>query len=210
VKSQRILLLVLASDFYFLIFNFEIMQYLDSVKRQFKMYKSLGEKAMAQIADDQLNWQANEDSNSVAAIVKHMWGNMMSRWTDFLTTDGEKPWRRRDAEFDNEVMNRDAIMKIWEEGWQCLFNALDSITDADLERIIYIRNEGHTVLEAVNRQIAHYSYHVGQIVYLSKLRTVGAWKSLSIPRNQSDSYNAGKFAQDKQVRHFTEDLPENR
>ncbi len=169
------------------------------------MYKQLGEKALAQIDDQQLNWQANEDSNSIAAIVKHMWGNMMSRWTNFLTTDGEKPWRQRDAEFENEVMNRDALLKKWEEGWQYLFNALNSITDDDLEKIIYIRNEGHSILEAINRQIAHYSYHVGQIVYISKLRSKAEWKSLSIPRNKSNEYNTGKFSQDKQVRHFTDD-----
>lgn len=182
-----------------------MIKYIDSAKRQFQMYKQLGEKAMGQIDDEQLNWQANEDSNSVAAIVKHLWGNMMSRWTDFLTTDGEKPWRQRDAEFDNGKIDRVAILKMWNEGWQCLFAALDSITDADLERIIYIRNEGHTVLEAINRQISHYSYHVGQIVYVSKLRSSNQWASLSIPRNQSAMYNAGKFSQEQQVRHFTED-----
>lgn len=187
-----------------------MINYLDSARRQFLMYKTLGEKAMAQIGDDQLNWQANEDSNSVANIVKHLWGNMMSRWTDFLTTDGEKPWRQRDAEFENNTPDRATVMQWWEEGWKCLFDALNSITDEDLERVIYIRNEGHTILEAVNRQIAHYSYHVGQIVYLSKLKSTDSWKSLSIPRNQSDTYNAGKFAQEKQVRHFTDDWTEKK
>ncbi len=182
-----------------------MLQYLDSAKRQFRMYKQLGEKAMAQIADGELNWQANEDSNSVAAIVKHLWGNMLSRWTDFLTTDGEKPWRERDAEFETADVSRAQIMQWWEEGWQCLFNALDSITDADLDKVIYIRNEGDTVLSAINRQISHYSYHVGQIVYISKLRSTATWSSLSIPRNQSANYNAGKFAQKKQEKHFTDD-----
>jgi len=174
------------------------------------MYKQLGEKAMAQLDEQELNWQANEDSNSIATIIKHLWGNMLSRWTDFLTTDGEKPWRQRDAEFENEVLGRDALMQKWEEGWQCLFNALNSITDNDLEKIIYIRNEGHTILEAVNRQISHYAYHVGQIVYISKLRTKEAWKSLSIPRNKSNEYNAGKFAQEKGQRHFTDDWVEQK
>src|SRR3954465_6644595 len=113
------------------------------------MYKQLGEKAMAQIDEPQLSWQANEDCNSIATIVKHLWGNMLSRWTDFLTTDGEKPWRQRDAEFENENISRDALMKQWKEGWQCLFTALDNIADDDLEKIIYIRNEGHTILEAI-------------------------------------------------------------
>ncbi len=182
------------------------MNYLQSANRQFKMYKQLGEKAMAQMSDEALNWQSNEDSNSASMVVKHLWGNMMSRWTDFLTTDGEKPWRQRDAEFDNDVKGREALMAKWEEGWQCLFNALDSITDNDLDKIIYIRNEGHTILEAINRQIAHYSYHVGQIVYIAKLCSNNDWSSLSIPRNQSASYNAGKFAQEKGTRHFTDEF----
>ena len=187
-----------------------MIHYLDSAKRQFMMYKTLGEKAIAQIDDKELNWQANEDSNSIVSIVKHLWGNMLSRWTDFLTTDGEKPWRQRDAEFEQEVLDREALMKKWNEGWQCVFDALNSITDDDLEKIIYIRNEGHTILEAINRQIAHYSYHVGQIVYISKLRSKEEWKSLSIPRNKSNEYNAEKFSQEKQKRNFTDDWIEKK
>ena len=182
-----------------------MISYLDSAKRQFTMYKQLGEKAMAQMGEDDLNWHANDDSNSVITIVKHMWGNMMSRWTDFLTTDGEKPWRHRDAEFEQDVLDRQSMMKKWDEGWQCLFAALGSITDDDLEKIIYIRNEGHTILEAINRQIAHYSYHVGQIVYIAKLMSKQEWKSLSIPRNKSSEYNAAKFSQEKGSRNFTDD-----
>ncbi len=173
--------------------------------RQFMLYKQLGEKAIAQLDDTELNWQANEDSNSIANIVKHLWGNMLSRWTDFLTTDGEKPWRERDAEFEPKAMDRATVMKLWEDGWQCLFAALDSITDEDLGRIIYIRNEGDTVLSAINRQISHYAYHVGQIVYVSKLRVKEDWQSLSIPRNKSAEYNAGKFEQEKSERHFTDE-----
>ena len=181
------------------------IQYLQSATRQFTMYKQLAEKAMAQLPEEELNWHANDDSNSVAAIIKHLQGNMLSRWTDFMTTDGEKPSRQRDAEFDNEVVTRATLMARWEEGWQCLFAALSSITDDDLNKIIYIRNEGHTVLEAINRQIAHYSYHVGQIVYISKLRTNQEWNTLSIPRNRSAEYNAGKFAQERAERHFTDE-----
>lgn len=181
------------------------IQYLFSAKRQFQMYKTLGEKAMEQVDETQLSWQANEESNSIATIIKHMWGNMLSRWTDFLTTDGEKPWRQRDAEFENDWKDRETMMKKWEEGWQCLYSALDSIKDDDLERIIYIRNEGHTILEAINRQIAHYSYHVGQIVYIAKLCKNDSWKSLSIPRNKSNEYNSGKFSQEKERKHFTDD-----
>jgi hypothetical protein len=187
-----------------------MIQYLDSAKRQFMLYKQLGEKAIAQIDDKDLNWQANEDSNSIATIVKHLWGNMLSRWTDFLTTDGEKTWRQRDAEFEQEVLDRETLMKKWNDGWQCVFDALNSITDADLEKIVYIRNEGHTILEAINRQISHYSYHVGQIVYISKLRSKEEWKSLSIPRNKSNEYNAGKFSQEKQKRNFTDDWIEKK
>lgn len=179
--------------------------YLSSAIRQFQLYKQLGEKAMAQVPDEALFIQANEDSNSIGTIVKHLWGNMLSRWTDFLTTDGEKPWRERDAEFDNDINTREALIQKWEQGWQCLFNALNSITDEDLERIIYIRNEGHTILEAINRQIAHYSYHVGQIVYIAKVYKTGDWQTLSIARNKSKDYNDGKFSQEKSNRHFTDE-----
>jgi hypothetical protein len=178
--------------------------YLSSSLRQFRYYKSLGDKAMAQTSDDGLFWQAGIDSNSIATIVKHLWGNMLSRWTNFLTEDGEKPWRERDGEFDQETADRNQVLERWEAGWNCLFNALEPLTAADLERIIYIRNEGHTVLEAINRQIAHYAYHVGQIVYIAKLLNNERWQSLSIPRNQSQAYNAGMFAQEKAQRHFTE------
>lgn len=181
------------------------LAYLKSIDRQFRYYKSLGEKAMAQLDEKTLFHQPNEDSNSIATIVKHLWGNMLSRWTDFLTTDGEKEWRERDAEFENDLQSKEAMMQKWEEGWACLFDALASITDSDLSMIIYIRNEGHTVLEAINRQLAHYSYHVGQIVYAAKLLKNGGWESLSIPKNQSAAYNQEKFSRDKDKRHFTDE-----
>jgi len=182
-----------------------MIPYLKSARRQFEYYKQLGEKSMLQVSDEQLFWQPNEETNSIAIIVKHLWGNMLSRWTDFLTTDGEKPFRQRDAEFVNDTPDRNALMLQWHEGWQCLFHAMDSITDEDLEQIIYIRNEGHTVLEAFNRQVAHYSYHVGQIVFLAKMMKNENWQSLSIPRNQSAGYNAVKFSQEKGQRHFTDE-----
>ncbi len=178
--------------------------YLDNSKSIFRLYQQLGEKAISQVDDKDLNWHENEDSNSIVTIVKHLWGNMLSRWTDFLTTDGEKPWRKRDDEFEGESITREELMKKWEDGWQCLFKALGSITDNDLERIIYIRNEGQSVLDAINRQVAHYSYHVGQIVYISKLRSKADWKSLSIPRNKSDEYNEGMFSKEKGNRNFTD------
>jgi hypothetical protein len=179
--------------------------YLQSASRQFQYYKQLGEKAMEQLEPEQLFLQPNEASTSIAVIVKHLWGNMLSRWTNFLTEDGEKPWRQRDSEFENDLKGKEDLLAKWNEGWGCLFNALDSITDADLDRIIYIRNEGHSILDAVNRQIAHYCYHVGQIVYIAKMMKNEGWKSLSIPKNQSQSYNAEKFAQEKEVRHFTDE-----
>lgn len=175
------------------------IHYLESAKRQFHKYKDAGEKAMAQVEDKELSWQANEESNSINTLVKHLWGNMLSRWTDFLTTDGEKPGRERDSEFDNEPMTREELMKKWEEGWACLFHALNSITDFDLDKIVFIRGEGHTVLEAINRQIAHYSYHVGQIVYISKIRANKEWISMSIPRNKSADFNSKMFGEAKNL-----------
>ena len=182
------------------------LPYLKSAIRQFEYYKHLGEQAMLQIDDSRLGWQANEESNSIPTIVKHLHGNMLSRWTDFLTEDGEKPWRQRDAEFENNITTREEVMKAWNEGWSCLFHALNSITDSDLDKTIYIRNDGHTVLEAINRQLAHYPYHIGQIVFVAKMIKNDGWKSLSIPRNKSVQYNSEKFSQEKKSRHFTDDL----
>lgn len=179
--------------------------YLESVKKQFLYYKALGEKAIDQLEPVQLFQAANEDSNSIATIVKHLHGNMLSRWTDFLTTDGEKSWRKRDEEFENDIADKDKLLTQWNEGWKCLFDALDSLQPDQLSHIIYIRNEGHTVMDAINRQLAHYPYHVGQIVYAAKILKKSAWQSLSIPRKKSVDYNANKFAQEKAVRHFTDD-----
>ncbi|QKG52812.1 DUF1572 family protein [Hymenobacter sp. BRD67] len=180
--------------------------FLSSARKQFAYYKLLGEQAMRQVPDDQLFWQPNAASNSMAAIVKHMWGNMLSRWTDFLTSDGEKPWRDREAEFDNDLQTRDALLQRWEAGWQCLFAALDTLTEADGDRLIYIRNQGHTVMEAINRQLAHYPYHVGQLVFIGKLVAGDAWQSLSIPRGNSAAFNAEKFAQGPHQAHFTDEV----
>ncbi|MBF8964084.1 DUF1572 domain-containing protein [Pontibacter sp. FD36] len=180
--------------------------YLSSLIKQLEYYKMLGEKAMAQVPDDMLFWQYNAESNSIAVIVNHLAGNMRSRFTDFLTTDGEKPWRNRDAEFENKFTNRAEVMACWESGWQCLLQAVGQLQEEELERIVYIRNDGHTVTEALNRQLAHYPYHIGQIVYLAKMVQDGQWASLSIPRNRSTAYNERKFTQHRGRRHFTEDL----
>lgn len=180
--------------------------YLTSAQKQFLYYKSLGEKTFSQLSDEQLFWQYNPESNSIAMIVRHLWGNMLSRWTDFLTTDGEKEWRNRDAEFENGTTTRQEMMAQWDAGWTCLFDALNALTENDLDKIIYIRNMGHTVMEAINRQLAHYPYHVGQIVFIGKMLLDDQWTSLSIPRGTSDTYNAGKFSQPKRKEHFTDEL----
>lgn len=180
--------------------------YLTSVRKQFAYYKQLGEQTMAQLSDAELFALPNENSNSIAIIVQHLWGNMLSRWTDFLHSDGEKEWRNRDAEFESAAINREWLLQRWEEGWQCLFNALDTLTDADLERIIYIRNQGHTVAEAINRQLAHYPYHIGQMVFIGKWMRNENWQNLSIPKGNSQQYNQEKFAQPKQQTHFTDEL----
>ena len=127
-------------------------------------------------------------------IVKHLWGNMLSRWTDFLTSDGEKQWRQRDAEFENNIATREELLSKWNEGWDCLFKTLDSLTTEDLDKEIYIRNEGHSVVEAINRQLAHYPYHIGQIVFIGKMVCDNNWTSLSIPRGNSRVFNEGMFA----------------
>lgn len=183
--------------------------YLASVKKQFLYYKQLGDKTFAQLNDDALIWQFNEDSNSIAMIVSHISGNMRSRFSDFLDTDGEKAWRIRDEEFEPQETSREELLIKWEQGWECLFNAVNALTSADLERTIYIRNEGHTVVEAINRQLAHYPYHIGQIVMLGKMLAKDGWQSLSIPRGQSQNYNNEKFAQPKQNKHFTDDVLNN-
>ena len=171
--------------------------YLESIKKQFEFYKLLGEKTIAQLPDEKLYWQYNKESNSIAIIVKHLWGNMLSRWTDFLTSDGEKQWRERDAEFENNINSREELLAKWDEGWKCLFDAINPITNEDLEKEIFIRNMGHSVTEAINRQLAHYAYHVGQIVFIGKMICNEDWVSLSIPRGDSKTYNEEKFSRPK-------------
>lgn len=163
--------------------------YLEDSFSLFRYYKKLGEGAMAQVSDEQLLAVLDPEMNSIAQIVKHMAGNMRSRWTDFLTSDGEKPDRHRDSEFEEPPVTREALMKMWEAGWTCLFSALEPLGPGDAERKITIRGEAHSVMQAVNRQIAHYAYHVGQIVFLAKHLQHAGWKSLSIPRNQSAKFN---------------------
>jgi hypothetical protein len=179
--------------------------YLESVIKQFEYYKLLGEKTFAQMPDESLFLKPNEDSNSVTNIVKHLWGNMLSRWTDFLTTDGEKDWRNRDGEFEDDITTRDEMLQKWNEGWSVFLTTLRSLKESDLEQVIYIRNQGHTVMEAINRQLAHYPYHVGQIVFIGKM-SAGQWQSLSIPRGQSGSFNAERFSKGQHREHFTDEF----
>jgi hypothetical protein len=168
----------------------------------FRYYKKLGDRAMAQCPDEALFITLDAESNSIAIIVKHMSGNMRSRWRDFLTTDGEKPDRNRDREFETPPDTRVQLVEMWERGWKYVFDALDPLTEADLTRTVTIRSEPHSVMQAINRQIAHYAHHVGQILFLAKHLTfskTGKWESLSVPRGKSADMNAkvaaGKFSQ---------------
>ena len=179
--------------------------FLTSAIKQFEYYKQLGEKTFEQLPEEKLFWQYNNESNSIATIVNHLHGNMLSRWTDFLTTDGEKEWRNRDAEFEQAFSTKSEFIVKWNEGWQCLFNAIKPLADEDLGKMIYIRNQGQTVTEAINRQLCHYSYHVGQIVFIGKMICNENWQSLSIPKGNSQQYNAQKFAQEKHIEHFTDE-----
>lgn len=163
--------------------------YIESAKKRFLSYKELGERSIAQVDDRQIHWKPDENSNSITIIVKHMSGNMLSRFTDFLTSDGEKPWRERDAEFEEDNCTREQLLSTWEKGWQCLMNAVNGLKEDDLSRMVTIRREELSVVDALNRQLAHYAYHVGQIVYLAKMMKSEDWKSLSIPRKGSKEYN---------------------
>lgn len=157
--------------------------------KRFQYYKELGDKTLAQLSEEQIFWQYNEESNSIAVIIKHTAGNMLSRWTNFLTEDGEKSWRNRDSEFVNSFKTKEEVLEYWEKGWNCLFEALNQINDENIHSTIYIRGEAHSVLDAVLRQLAHYPYHIGQIVFLGKMLKNEDWKTLSIARNKSQDFN---------------------
>jgi hypothetical protein len=163
--------------------------YIEDARAILFYYKGLGEGAISQVSDLDLYELPNSEMNSIAIIVKHMAGNMLSRWTEFLSSDGEKPWRNRDQEFVEPPATRQGLMALWENGWNCLFGALEPLVEGDLGRTITIRGERHSVMQAVNRHIAHYGYHCGQIVLLAKYFQGAAWKTLSVPRNQSEEFN---------------------
>lgn len=164
--------------------------YLEDAIRSFRSYKRLAERALEQVGDEEFFVQIDEESNSLALIVKHIAGNQRSRWRDFLTSDGEKPDRHRDTEFELIEDTRESLMAFWESGWQTLFEALESLSADDLEKTVTIRGEPHTVVEAINRQLTHYPYHIGQIVFLAKHLKASEWKTLSVPRNRSAEFNA--------------------
>lgn len=180
--------------------------YLTSITKQFEYYKLLAEQTIEQLTTEQLFWQYNPESNSIAIIIKHLSGNMLSRWTDFLTTDGEKDWRNRDAEFEIDMTTKEELMDLWNKGWDCFFTALKLVNETNSDTIIYIRNQGHSITEALNRQLAHYPYHIGQIVFIGKMLQDNQWKSLSIPKGNSGNYNQEKFSKDKNKSHFTDEF----
>ena len=182
-----------------------ISNYLSSVLKQFQYYKLLGDNTFGQLTEEELLKKDNEVNNSVAIIVNHLQGNMKSRWTNFLTADGEKEWRNRDLEFEDIIKGKNELIEKWNEGWACLFTALDSINESNYNQTIYIRNQGHTIMEAINRQLSHYAYHVGQIVFAAKIIKREQWQSLSIPKGKSKDYNKAKFSQEKKQSHFTDE-----
>ena len=169
--------------------------FLDSYFKRSIYYKELGDKTFEQLNDADFHFQPNAESNSIAIIIQHVAGNMLSRWTDFLTSDGEKAWRERDAEFEKVITTRAELLVQWNKGWECLFFALNSIRDDDWRKDVYIRNERHSVVDAINRQLSHYPYHVGQIVFIGKMIAGAGWHSLSIPKGKSEPFNSKKFKQ---------------
>lgn len=181
-------------------------QYLNNLKKQFQYYRSVGEKTFNQLEEEELFWQYNESSNSIAIIVNHLWGNMLSRFTDFLNADGEKPWRNRDLEFEKVIRTKKELLSKWDEGWNCLFDALDGLKEEDLTSNVLIRNQEHRVHEALNRQLAHYAYHIGQIVYVGKMIKGEAWETLTIPKGRSGEFNREKFTKGRHGGHYTDDL----
>lgn len=178
---------------------------LDTSVKLFKYYKQLVDKSLSQVDDEVLVHRFHDDDNSIAMIIQHLAGNMASRWSNIFEEDGEKPWRNRDKEFVPHLFTRTEIMEEWERGWRILFDTLITLSEEDLQRVIYIRKEGLTVEDAILRQLCHYSYHCGQIVYKCKQNS-STWSSLSIPKDKSDVYNTKKFEQIEEEKHFFDDL----
>lgn len=173
-------------------------EYLKSVRHELAYYKNLGEQTMAQLSDAQLFWQFNEESNSIGVIVQHLSGNMISRWTDFFTSDGEKEDRDRDVEFNPQIATRTALLDCWNKGWDCFLSLINNLKEEDLSKEITIRQVKHSVIAAVNRQLAHYPYHIGQMVFIGKMLRDAEWQSLSIPKGKSAAHNAKMFKDQQQ------------
>jgi len=177
---------------------------LSSTIKLLEYYKQLADKSFAQLEDQALFWQYNDESNSIAIIVNHICGNMLSRWTDFLSSDGEKEWRNRDQEFEQNIKTRDQLLQQWEDAWKVFFDALRQINAENIDQEIYIRNKAHTIHEAIQRQLAHYASHIGQIIYIAKMASAQKWTSLSIPKGASKEFNKKAFETPKRKEHFTD------
>ena len=171
-------------------------EYLETVIRRVKYYKELGESTFSQVEEKDLHFQPGAESNSIAVIVQHMTGNMLSRWTDFLTEDGEKEWRQRDEEFEVHHYSKQQVIDLWNKGWDCFLDALSALNEDDLLKTVFIRKEPLTVVDAINRQLAHYPYHIGQIIFIGKMIRNENWKNLSIPRGNSQRYNQSNELKD--------------
>ncbi|MFT7612053.1 MAG: hypothetical protein ACI9J3_001002 [Parvicellaceae bacterium] len=182
---------------------------INSYIKQFKYYQLLGGKTIEGLNEDQLLLKPESESNSIANLVHHISGNMLSRWSDFQKSDGEKEWRNRDQEFEDILLTKIQINEAWDNGWKCLFLALEKLSDEDLSKAVYIRSKEHTILEAINRQLAHYSYHIGQIVFIGKMRLNEDWTTLSIPKGKSAIYNSEQNALGKRKEHFTDQFLNN-
>lgn len=183
-----------------------IDEYLTTTRQQYEYYKVMAEKTFDQVQDSGLFWQYNDDSNSIAILANHLSGNMISRWTDFMTTDGEKKWRKRDQEFEPVIKTRKDMLDLWEKGWSCLFDAFDQIDETNFHTTIYIRNEKHSIIKAMTRQLTHCAYHVGQIVYIAKMNSSEDWKSLTIPKGKTAEFNKEKFSKGKHSGPLADDL----
>lgn len=183
----------------------DLDQYLEGVKKQFWFYKVLSEKALSQLSDTQLKYQFNPTTNSIAILVKHISGNLISRWTDFLNSDGEKPWRNRDQEFIEDFPDRVSLLNYWQAAWNLLEKELNTLNVDDLKRKVYIRNQAHTVPDALHRQLSHIAYHVGQIVHQAKILLGESWQTLSIPQGQSEQFITERMTKGKREGHFTDE-----
>ncbi len=182
------------------------MNKIEVFRKQFEYYKSLGEKSIEQLKEEDLFKVIGKGSNSIAVIMKHIAGNMLSRWTNIFEEDGEKEWRNRDEEFIDRFTDKSDLMAYWDKGWSVLFDTLDGIEEDDLEKIIYIRNMGTSVHDAIIRQICHYPYHIGQIVFAAKMIKGESFESLSIPLGASKEFNSQRFNREKSIKHFTDDI----